>query len=119
MEASEIIRRNEAVARFMGLTCPPTYDGPNSVGRGYYDPNDLRYHDEWQWLMPCVEKITMKTGAMFQLRRDDIGEGRTGYYCYFQAMPYGTLEEDIRWNAETMILATFLAVSEYCLSLEA
>lgn len=117
MEASEIIRRNEAIARFMGLTCPPTYDGPNSIGRGYYDPNELRYHDEYQWLMTVVDRIVIQAGFSYHVIRDDFGDG-TLYKVGFDPEHYGMYIRGVLGYGKTMIEATFLAVSDYCLALE-
>lgn len=114
MEASEIIRRNEAVARFMGLE----WDGeegcwsdPRKGEYGLFTSRALRYDRDYSWLMPCVEKIlshkTSMIGSLIAIAREENGE--------FKVLTAG----GNIGHEKTMIEAMFLAVSEYCLSLEA
>jgi len=120
MEASEIVRRNEAISRFMGLTRPPTYDGPNSVGRGYYDPNELEYHSEWSWIMPAVEKIIDEVGVSCQMKRDLFDEQIGGEFMFtMEADHYSSYAfPSFKGFGKKAIDAVWLAVSDYCLSLE-
>ena len=137
MEANEIIRRNEAIARFMRLDIRKNRDTKgyevdpadlahadelswyNPAGWGSWEPMwSLPYNRDWSFLMPCVEKMQRESGTMFESHYDDIGDGKAGYYCWFRAMPYGGLENDLRGMASTMIEATWILVSDYCLSLE-
>jgi hypothetical protein len=128
MEQSEIVRRNEAIARFMGLSCPPTYDGPNSIGRGYYDPNDLQYHSEWQWIMPAMEQIliTNKECCDFLCRpsflnKKGVKEEKVSARTRFSASVPGVRGPVKYFNgvsSTSLIESVFIAVSDYCLSLE-
>ena len=107
MEASEIIRRNEAIARFMG--------DPSKWYGGWYKPGDMEFNEDWSHLMPAVEKIlehansraNVPIGASIVLiaERDAI----------FRVFTYG----GITGFGKTMIEAVWEAVSDYCLSLEA
>ena len=117
MEASEITRRNVAIARYMGWEKNEAeLWNPQPVNT--YSDDALRFHSDWNWLMPAVEKVIQETGAEFELRRDDIGDGMAGHYCWFRAMPYGRLSIDIQAAEKTMIGAVWMIVSDYCLSLE-
>ena len=106
MEANEITRRNVAIAKYMGLSCPPTYDGPNSTGRGYYSPDELQYHLEYSWLMPVVERICDTTKEVFHCGPSYKG----GWFARFSLTKNSM--------GDTQILATWIAVSDHCLSLE-
>lgn len=65
MEQSEINKRNEAIAKFMGLTFNTTFEGllpnhwidKNSEVVGSYLDTTLKYNSSWDWLMPVVQKM--------------------------------------------------------------
>ncbi len=112
MEASEIVRRNEAIAKFMGCE-DPKWEGKyiisNEGGMYHMGSDSLAYHKYYSWLMPVVEKIlthrTSMIGSMGTLIREESGE-------FTVMLAGGNIGKE-----PTMIDAIFLAVSEYCLAL--
>lgn len=60
MTKEEIIAGNETIAKFMGATEIVRYspilmfEFPNG---DLHHAEDLRYHMDWQWLMPVVKKV--------------------------------------------------------------
>lgn len=69
MENKEILEGNKLIAEFMGIKNPlfqfptsghgvPFAEGQylGTDGLAYY-PEDMRYHSDWNWLMPVVDKI--------------------------------------------------------------
>ena len=99
MEASEIIRRNEAVARFMGLE----WDGeegcwsdPRKGEYGLFTSRALRYDRDYSWLMPAVARL-LSTNPQTKM----------------------TLWMVNGESEDMLIGAIWESVSEYCLSLEA
>jgi hypothetical protein len=59
-----IVEENELIAKFMGNKFIDDR-GVRSWrigGRGWWE--NLHYHDNWEWLMPVVEKIEKRTGEM-------------------------------------------------------
>lgn len=64
---NEILEGNALIAEFMGKTVYPRtwsekkkewiYD-KKWKGQGCdYEPFQLKYHEDWNWIMPAVEKI--------------------------------------------------------------
>lgn len=49
-------KSNELIAKFMGYSKHPDYDG-FEIGGDPYHASQLRYHNDWNWLIPVVEKI--------------------------------------------------------------
>jgi hypothetical protein len=115
MEESEITRRNEAIARYMGWTL---VDGWWKNHESFLFLSwQLEFHSNWSWLMPCVEEIVAQAGLSYNILRDDFGDG-VFYKCDFNPEHYGSYIHGMRGFGKTMIEAVWMAVSDYCLSLE-
>lgn len=67
---------NALIAEFMGLEPEQTPKGLtlfiierpnpcklNDVQLDFYEPSDLKYDTDWNWLMPVVERLENKTGC--------------------------------------------------------
>jgi len=59
-EQQEILEGNKIIAIFDG--CEFVNDAPEDFPNGYYmphlhTPEELEYHESWDWIMPVVEKI--------------------------------------------------------------
>ncbi len=63
---------NKLIAEFMGAVGTPKYnptewdvyitgcldvDSDDEKAQHFYTPDEMKYHKEWNWLMPVVEKI--------------------------------------------------------------
>lgn len=101
MESSEIVRRNEAIARFMGWVYVEESEEQwagykaNGMEREFYMVESLCFHTEWSWIMPCVEKMLYgKPDAKFTIWYET-GEPR-----------------------EFLLNSIWLLVSDYCLALQ-
>lgn len=122
MEASEITRRNEAIAKYMGWTLLQRNDDGNGDWwmteeersampdmSGVYH-GELPFNSDWRALMPVVEKMLSQSssiiGSMVGLVREQSGE-------FTVMLQGGNIGKE-----PTMIEAVFRAVSDYCLSLE-
>ena len=122
MEASEITRRNEAIARYMGLeyedasvsSTKRSSDKPNMMWvykSTYYFGGQLKYHRRWSWIMPVVDQIVIQAGLSYRILRDDFGDG-VFYMCDFDPEHYGSYAKGMRGFGKTMIEAAWMAVSD-------
>lgn len=91
MEQDEITRRNVAIAEYMFYPYPITPE----------------FNSNWHSLMPVVEKITKESNLGFHFFPPF---GRDTFVCRF-----GT---ERNYVGDTMIEATWTAVSEYVLALK-
>ena len=98
MEQSEIIRRNEAIAKYMG--------DPRVWYGGWYSIGEMEFDCDWSCLMPVVEKVSRERDEGFHLLPAFNGEWVARF--------------GLRVNSRrpTAIEVTWLAVSDYILSLE-
>lgn len=92
MEQDEITRRNVAIAEYM---------------RWVKEMDGFDFHQQWELLMPTVEKITKESNLGFHFFPPF---GRDTFVCRF-----GT---ERNYVGDTMIEATWMAVSEYVLTLK-
>lgn len=108
MEASEIIRRNEAIARYMGWQFANGAWWENDVAFPF-SSDMLDFHSNWSRLMPVVEKILLATRGEMRMgfRNEDVC-----FEVFSPRMNY------LAHGNGTMIEAVWMAVSDYCLSLE-
>ncbi len=75
MKQEEIIENNKLIAEFMGIEeRDMVFLFPVNLGKLFYSPNScynskdedcfelelagLNYHNSWDWLMPCIGKIS-------------------------------------------------------------
>ena len=114
MEQDEIARRNIAIATYMGwqVTNDVVHGGKIACDRdskhGYtYWTSSPAFNVDWNLLMPTVEKITKESNLGFHFFPPF---GRDTFVCRF-----GT---ERNYVGDTMIEATWMAVSEYVLSLK-
>ncbi len=98
MEQEEITRRNVAIAEYMYPNL--VYD--DHVGACH------EYHCSWEWLMPTVEKIMEESRLAFHAFPKGSGNKSV---CRFGML----LKNEA---GDTMIEATWKAVSEYVLALK-
>lgn len=102
MEASEIIRRNEAIARFMGaeeMLVTKDFSDPHHIDMPWQLAGKIKqvpYHEDWSLLMPVVEKALRTSNPPIKITM-----------LVPDAKTYGPLIDGL-----------FEAVSDYCLSLE-
>jgi len=109
MEASEIIRRNEAIAKYLGwekISRGPQHYTVWESPDGWNYPC-LEFDEKWEMLMHAVEKIIKESNLGFHFFPPF---GRDTFVCRF-----GT---ERNYVGDTMIEATWLAVSEYVLALK-
>lgn len=126
MEQSEIQRRNEAIAKYMGwkpwtVGEEPPNDGyfpPPGVGEAtFYFTEDLDFHKEWELLMSVVERLSCEGWSVRLCERDSDGM----YPCTISDMKGrvtltgATLVSN---RSRHFVEAVWLAVSDYVLSLE-
>ena len=59
MNNTEIIEGNKLIAEFVNLKeCSRCKGcGQYLMGVTYYTPEQMEYHESWDWLMPVVQKI--------------------------------------------------------------
>ena len=110
MEASEIARRNIAIAAYMGWEMATDFHTNATIT---IDPERRNDYAFWTWnppfnrdmdlLMPVVEKIMKEKKEGFHLLLS-----KNGYSCRF-----GT---ERNFVGDTMVEAAWMAVSEYVLS---
>ncbi len=122
MKEIEIEKRNTAIAEFMGgklhkaSYCNHSFsivprkmpDNPDP----YLVKGNLKYHSSWDWLMPVVERLSRK-------------RYENGQRLFMQT--FGMIDEDkkvmVRIHLQSLVYgrslieATFIAVSDYCLSI--
>lgn len=120
MEQSEIQRRNEAIAKYMGAKMYDHGDGTWQLvfpsGGGVW-PQELSYHKEWGLLMPVVERLSCEGWSVRLCERDSDGM----YPCTISDMKGrvtltgATLVSN---RSRHFVEAVWLAVSDYVLSLE-
>ena len=107
MEQDEITRRNVAIEAFNGTDKRKQgwyIDENGSECWSYYPARDFR--EDWKLLMPVVEKITKESNLGFHFFPPF---GREVFTCRL-----GTNKNS---EGKSMIEATWMAVSEYVLSL--
>ena len=113
MEQDEITRRNVAIAEYMGaeeMWVRKDFEDPHHrdmPGQLLEKVKQVPYHEDWKLLMPAVEKITKESNLGFHFFPPF---GRYTFVCRF-----GT---ERNYVGDTMIEATWLAVSEYVLALK-
>lgn len=111
MEQSEIQRKNEAIAKYMGARMYDHGDGTWQLvfpSNGGVWPQELSYHKDWGLLMPVVEKIMESRKEGWHI----IPAYKGGYICRFGT---GSSNDP---KGDTPIHTTWLAVSDLILSLE-
>ena len=77
MTQEEIIKNNKLIAEYMGLEKGVAYYIPNYEKhcKFSYDttnlffPEELKYHESWDWLMPVIEKLAKNTLGVLQRLR--------------------------------------------------
>jgi len=109
MEQDEITRRNVAIAEYMGwvkVTRGPQNYTVWETPDGWSHPC-LEFEERYDLLMPVVEKITKESNLGFHFFPPF---GRDTFVCRF-----GT---ERNYVGDTMIEATWKAVSEYVLALK-
>lgn len=110
MEASEIIRRNVAIVEYMDGETSPDYPDAVLVRKGRYLRAewscDLKYHNDWSWLMPVVENICDTRDTAYHFGKSF----KRGWFARFGM--------DNNSYGETAIEAAWMAVSDYIISLE-
>ena len=117
MTEEERVKRNEAIARFLGweksfvelsgenLWFPPA---DSNFPYRFYEPEFLDFHGDWNSLARAIEKIC----------RDEDSVGfhvlpkPSAWEALFGKIPYSVQ------SAPTMIEAAWMAVSSYCLTFE-
>ena len=116
MEASDTVRRNEAIARFMGWRKDEVgwylFDlNPDGVIMGdYYLESAPEFDTDWGLLMPCAEKILKANPDSLDYMLQVIFVTASNKFGCCVKGHYG--------QGDTAIESVFLAVSEHCLSLE-
>lgn len=128
MNPDETTERNEKIARFMGLVrfdenrhyaLPQWYkqdpEDARKKGKFMGYPDQLQYHEKWDWLMPVVEKIhtlpeffTVNIGS---LTMSNLGMLSHVQYCIItdsRKMPRGECT-----GAATLHEAVYEAVSQF------
>ena len=118
MEASETVRRNEAIARFMECPLRDELEPLEYWWEGeWIEARDLEFHKYWNDLMLVVDQITIQAGFSYRVIRDDFGDG-IFYKCDFTPEHYGSYIHGALGFGKSMIESVWMAVSEHCLSLE-
>lgn len=101
---------NELIAEFMGVS--EQYGRMHISGRGSYVkknyPHQLKYHNNWSWLMPVVEKIeTTEDGFISRVTGCRI----EGYLCDF--VDHENTERACQFSQTSKIDAVYKAVVEF------
>lgn len=115
MEQDEIVRRNTAIATYMG------FRDPKSPSKGYslippnkhetyrlrvYTLKGLKFHSDWSWLMPVVERIM------------DAGSGPVTLWRLPNNWVVQVDGDTPDTFGATMKEAVWISVSDYCISLQ-
>jgi hypothetical protein len=119
MSQEEILKRNEAIAVFMGakLKVPtntkyaPCYQYFREDGLIYREKETqhMEYKTNWSWLMPVVEKIEKDHGMNISIESD--------YVTMFRFNDRsGTVHDEGCFGGYTKIDAVFKVVSDFCLN---
>jgi hypothetical protein len=112
------IEGNKLIAEFMGAS--ENHRGWISIphrGWGYqkkHYPGQLKYHKDWQWLMPVIEKIESLSASIYWAFSVEIRKNFCAVYCHEKGKmdgmiyqtPYGT-------NPESKIVAVWDAVIDF------
>src|SRR5687767_2205111 len=90
MESKEILAANELIGRFLGMESPL----PKNVDK-------FKYHSDWNWLMPVVEKIER-----------EYSHGVIMYPEYTYLIGDGSVEdiENVEYRGKNRIESTYMAV---------
>lgn len=91
-------QNNEIIARFMGLEPEATLKGVTAYARKeqnpnmlsdikteFYEPNELKYHQSYDWLIPVVERLENQTGNGLVIYSE---------FCYWNAFGENTLQKE-------------------------
>lgn len=128
MNEDEIIRRNAAIALYMGWEHLRTNDDGHSdwlmpegsnypgMSRVYHGP--LSFGTDWEALMPVVERIITEVGVEAYCKRDEFDPAIGGEFM-FTLTPdhYASYSfSPLKGFGKAMIGAIWMAVSDYCLS---
>lgn len=119
MEQSEINKRNEAIAVFMGGKPKPEFNGwvywqffdKEGLIRREVRGDKMEYHSSWNWLMPAVEEIE-SNGIMVTINCFP-SETINSVLIYSELAP-----NDLYFESElpSKKEAIYIAVSDYCLT---
>ena len=118
MEASEIVRRNEAIARFMGWAYVEESEEQwagykaNGMEREFYMVGSLCFHTEWSWTMPVVEKISLDAEVSLTFRPMGQNLNPLCYASAGQKSKHSYMDGNL-----SPIETVWRAVSDYCLAL--
>ncbi len=107
MEQDEITRRNVAIADYWKSEIEDQESPTIYFWFGdHYEAHELLFHEDWDWIMPTVEDIAKSRKEAFHHGPSYKG----GWFARFGM--------DKNAIGDTMIEATWLAVSEYVLALK-
>jgi hypothetical protein len=132
MDLSEINKRNEAIADFMGYKYFPWNSPEHQLkGLGGYwakknasihnpklnilstSKNKLEYHSNWSWIMSVVEKIESLDNGRYEIV---IGKMDVIIYDWKETPEKNIVQVD-KYEDETRLELLFEAVSDLCLEL--
>lgn len=87
MNAQEISEGNELVAKYMGLTYGKSgsvdgehWRGAALIGYCWASTEELKYHSDWNWLIPVAKKIKTQFDFDYKEATKDAPKGIT--YAY-------------------------------------
>lgn len=112
MEQTEINKRNEAIAIFMGGFTRDFVDVWKWKNeRGNFEYGKLQYNSSWDWLMPVLIKIINLHSSGCNI----CGIGYAGPSFYFDMLPDEKIGFQSKSEEGNEIEAVFIAVSDYCI----
>lgn len=117
MTEEERIKRNEAIARFLGWM-----PGDSNGTPGWFPGDDsdlffvesLDFHRDWNSLSPAIEKIIVQVGVETHCIYDEDGWQYTLSPFHYASYAFAP----VRGFGTYMIEAAWMAVSSYCLTFE-
>lgn len=99
---------NELIAEFLGWRKDDWNQWISSFNGAHFDVGELRYNQQWDWLMPVVEKISKmqyEDGEQSFPRTFGMTSDNGRMLFRFNRQPL--------WEKDTLIEVTYLAVVEF------
>lgn len=100
MTQEEINKGSRLIENIMGSTIKINQEDVKDIPLAFLQPEDMKFHESWKWLMPVVIKIEEEMGAMVVI---------AGKSCMVQ------VDDETSYSAEadTKLKAVWHAIVDY------